>query len=130
MTPEIEALYPLIGQAAVDAVPDSFKKLWATAEMLDDVSGTEIFYQIKEGEFHHIYDNIDELDELLFKLRNAFIAAGEQPWSSVTLSVNEDGKFSLDYGYEDVSNFELAGERRARWLAQYLGSDAKLIYEK
>lgn len=79
---------------------------------------------------HHICDNIDELDELLFNLRKAFIATGEKPWSAVTLSLNEDGKFSLKYGYEDISNFELAGERRERWLEQYLGSNAKIIYEE
>ncbi|MDH4557419.1 hypothetical protein E8F11_19940 [Pseudomonas sp. BN417] len=57
----------------------TFRKSWLQLKCLMMYLDTEIFYQIKEGEFHHIYDNIDELDELLFKLRKAFIAAGEQP---------------------------------------------------
>ncbi|HCF2456960.1 TPA: DUF600 family protein [Pseudomonas aeruginosa] len=129
MTREIEALYPQIGQAAVDAVPGNFKKLWAIAEMLDDVSGTEIFYQAENGEIYHIYDNIDELDELLFKLRKVFAGTGNEPWSSVTLTVDQDGKFSLEYGYEDVSDIGLAGERRDKWLAEHFGRDAKINYE-
>jgi len=95
--------------------------------MLDDVSGTEIFYQTEEDEFHHIHDNVDALDELLVELRGTFIMAGYAPWSSVTLMLDGSGRFSLEYGYEDVSDFERAGERREKWLAKRLGGNAEII---
>lgn len=129
MTPEIEALYPEIGQEMFSALPANFKQAWATAELLDDVSGTEIFYQSQQNEHFHIYDGLDDLDDLIFNLREQFKSSNKEPWSTITVWLNEEGNFSIDFGYEDVSDLGEAGARREEWIKKTMGEHAKINYE-
>ncbi|TBU74373.1 hypothetical protein DNK06_19610 [Pseudomonas daroniae] len=129
MTPEIEALYPEIGQELLNALPSDFRQAWATAELLDDVSGTEVFYQTQQNEYFHIYDGLDDLDDLIFNLREQFKSLKQDVWSTITVWLNEEGRFSIDFGYEDVSDLGTAGARRKDWIKKNIGEHAKINYE-
>ncbi|CDN59735.1 hypothetical protein I35_1212 [Burkholderia cenocepacia H111] len=37
--------------------------------------------------------------------------------------MSEDGEFSIDLTYEDISDFGRASERREVWIAKYLGEN-------
>lgn len=128
-TPFIESFYPKIGQAAFDAVPFEFSELWVSSEIDEDVSGTSLFVKTKDGSYR-FSGPTEELDRLLYLMREAFVSEGKKPWSTATLWVDSEGKFSIDFGYEDISDLDYESElnRRADWIRRYLGQGVVVDY--
>ena len=128
MTPIIESFYQPIAQAAFDCVPIDFLELWVSCEALDDVIGADIFIRSVDGSFRYTSKSIEALQKLLYEMREAFRSEGKPLWSTLTFWLNAQGKFSVDFGYEDVSDFEKELKRREAWINKYLGRDAKVNY--
>lgn len=129
MTPEIEKIYEKICQIAYGIVPADFRQLWVRSEIFDGVSTTGLYYQAGSGEHHFVAEGLYELDDALNELHETIASAGEQAFSSATVRMNSEGKFSFDFGYDDVSDLEKQFEREDAWIAVYLGSDVKINYE-
>jgi hypothetical protein len=126
MNAEIESLYQPIGQALMDLLPEEFQQAWLNTEQQDGVAGTDVIYQDASGAYQYINEVPEDLDMLLIELRSAYRKSGQEPWSTATFWLDGTGGFRLDVGYEDVSDFGLTGERRAAWIAKYLGAGALL----
>lgn len=126
MNPQIEAFYPVIGQKAYDLVPIEFTKLWVKVEMIDDVSSIGIFCQTKTGNFCAFYDELDDLTDTFYAMRNTFVATGHPPFFTATFILTDAGKFSIDFGYDDVSDFGMMMERREEWIKKYLGENVNI----
>lgn len=129
MNQQIEAFYPIIGQQAYDAAPIEFKKLWISMEMIDDVSSIGMYCETETGDFHCFYNGLADLTATFYAMRRTFVATGHPPFSSATFILTSTGKFSIDYGYEDVSDFGLGYERQIAWIKQYLGENVKIIQD-
>lgn len=128
MTPEIEALYPKIGQELVDLIPEDFVMAWISVEMIDDVYSIGVFYSLDESGYHFLGENLEHLGELFRELRQRFKDANLAVWSTVTFQLSGEGRMNMDVGYEDVSDFGLSGERRDEWIAKYLGENARIAW--
>lgn len=130
MSPKIEALYGEIGSAAVNLVPDDFSQLWVTAEIFDGVYSVAVFFETDGGNLYSIYNGLKEVKRLLLELHGAFEDQNETPFTVSTLWVNPQGKFRMDFGYEDVSDLGLQGDRQRKWIEKYLGPKASINYKK
>jgi Immunity protein YezG-like len=128
MNDEIEALYRRIGQGVAELVGGSFHKAYVRVEMADDYGSLGAFYDPGTGEFHYATGDDDALFDLFVDLRRRSIAAGMGTWSQATFAVDSAGKFSVDFGFDDISDMGLDGERRQRWMAQHLGADAPIVW--
>jgi hypothetical protein len=128
MNDEIEALYGRIGQGVTDLVGGGFRKAYVHVEMADDYGSLGVFYDPGTNDFHFATDDDDTLFELFASLRHQSIAAGMGAWSQATFTVNSTGKFSIDFGFDDISDMGLGGERRERWMAQHLGAGARIVW--
>ncbi|KYC89822.1 hypothetical protein B4140_0255 [Bacillus amyloliquefaciens] len=84
-----------------------------------------------------IYDQLlIELQELFEELKEEFKLGNQDIWTNLTLKLENTGKFSIDYNYDDVLLSELDDlQRRDVWKYQNLGilqadeEDRKLIEE-
>jgi YD repeat-containing protein len=47
----------------------------------------------------------------------------------VVSSADGAGKFTIDYGYDDVSDFSLAPQRRENWIKKYIGENTKIDWK-
>lgn len=128
MNDEIAALYGRIGQGVIELVGGSFRKAYVRVEMADDHGSLGVFYDPGTYDFHYATDDDDTLFELFANLRRQSIAAGMGAWSQATFTVDSAGKFSIDFGFDDISDLGLGGERRERWIARHLGADARIVW--
>lgn len=128
MNDEIETLYGRIGQGVADLVGGSFRKAHVHVEMADDYGSLGVFYDPGAGDFHYATDDDDTLFDLFSDLRRQHIAADMGAWSQATFTIDATGKFSIDFGFDDVSDLGQGPERRQRWMAQHLGADARIVW--
>jgi len=125
MNERIEAYYPTIGQAFYDVLPD-FSDAWLTIEITEDVWGAEAFYKDGTDTVKYLSEGLEEAERLFKDMRKTFKETGNDPFTQATFFLKENGKFSIDFGYEDVSDFGLTDERRDAWIKKYLGENAKI----
>lgn len=129
MNPQIEAFYPIIGQQAVNAVPIDFSKRWVRVEMMDDASSIAMFSQTAPNHFRYVNDGLEGLRDTFQALRDTFATTAHKPFSSATFVFTDTGKFSIDFGYDDVSDFGQSNLRREAWIKKYLGEDIKIQWD-
>jgi Protein of unknown function, DUF600 len=125
MNEKIEAFYPLLGQNFYDSLP-SFSEAWLTFESIGDVWGAESFYKTSTKAIRYKNEGLEAAEKLLCGMRQAFVDSNLEPFSQVVFHLRESGKFTIDYGYEDVSDFGLSGERRALWIEKTFGKNTQV----
>jgi len=128
MSNEIEALYGHIGQAVSDLAGGGFRKAYVRVEMADDYGSLGLFYDPGTGTFHYATDDHGTLFELFADLRRQSIAAGVGAWSQATFTLDGTGTFTIDFGFDDISDMGRGGERRQQWIARHLGADARVVW--
>ncbi len=126
---EAENFYPEVGQMICDAIPGYFLTAWVHVEMIDDVSSYGVFYLKENNRFQFLYSGLDDIENKFRELRNRFKDADHEAWSGATFILNRDGKFSVDFTYDDVSDFGQASERRDVWIKKYLGENPSIDWE-
>src|SRR5262245_55970780 len=99
MNSEIEALYGRIGQSVADLVAGSFRKAYVRVEMADDYGSLGVFFDPGTGDFHYATTEDYTLLDLFSDLRRRSIAAGMGAWSQATFTIDDAGKFSIDFGF-------------------------------
>jgi hypothetical protein len=128
MNNEIEALIGRIGQAVSDLVGGGFRKAYVRVEMADDYGSLGLFYDPGTGAFHYSTDDDGTLFDLFADLRRQSIAAGRRAWSQATFTLDSAGTFTIDFGFDDISDTGRGAERRQQWIAQHLGADARVVW--
>jgi hypothetical protein len=128
MNNEIEALYGRIGQAVSDLVGGGFRKAYVRVEMADDYGSLGLFYDPGTGAFHYSTDDDDTLFDLFEDLRRLGVAAGRRAWSQATFTLDSAGTFTIDFGFDDISDMGRGAERRQQWIARHLGADASVVW--
>ncbi len=126
MNDEVEAHYPIIGQMMADLLPDDFEEAFVSFEGIDDVWSTELFYRREGGHIGYLNDGLEGIEGNLRSMRTLLKEAGQEPFSTATFTLHSSGKFSIDLGYEDVSDLGQGAKRREDWIKKYLGADAQI----
>ncbi|MDR2220740.1 MAG: antitoxin YezG family protein [Methylobacillus sp.] len=127
--PEAENFYPKIGQLIYDAILDDFDTAWMRVEMMDDTWAYGMFYLKPNGRFQYLNTGLNKVTEKFRELRNCFKSAGCEVWSGATFILSAQGKFSIDYTYEDVSDVGRGSERRKVWIKKYFGDNPVIDWE-
>lgn len=123
MNDEIESLYTPLGQAVFDALPD-FCDAWVTFEAIDDVWGAESFYKAADQKIRYNNERLEKIEQIFLQMRKLFVESGSEPFTQAEIYLNESGKFAINFGYEDVSDFGLADQRRKEWIERTFGKNA------
>ncbi|PRR87751.1 immunity protein YezG family protein [Bacillus atrophaeus] len=136
-TEKIGELYQMIAVHLNKMIPSQWEQIVLYAEILDD-SADIYFYFTTPNNSDYLYShyipeqfNVSEeaYDQLLIELLELFeelkekIKLGNQDiWTNLTLKLENTGKFSIDYNYDDVLSSELDDlQRRDVWKYQNLG---------
>jgi hypothetical protein len=124
--PGTDDLYPEIGQLIFDAIPEEFSIARVRVEMIDDVSSCSIFYHKSDGRFQYLNDGLESVEAKFRELRDLFKNAAREAWTGATFILSEEGEFSVELTYDDISDFGQASDRRKAWIKKYLGKEAQI----
>ena len=121
MNDRIESLYSEIADALHENINSGFDTAWINVEMQKDVGLLGVYFKTPDAQCFTIRPSVS-----LFKLFNAlwheFIAAGQPAWSTATFTIHSDGKFNLDFGYDNVSDGRTTSLDRVKaWMKKHLG---------
>lgn len=123
MSERVEAMYGRIGQALADLIGDG-RKAFVRVEMADDFGSLGVFADGGDGTYRYLTDDSNTLFDLFAELRNVSRAEGMGAWSQATFELAGGGRFSIQYGFDDISDLGHGSARRDAWIKQHLGSDA------
>jgi Protein of unknown function, DUF600 len=121
----IESIYPKLGQTFFDSLP-SFSEAWLTFESIEDVWSYGAFYRDTKKNICYKNEHLDDSVNLLREMRKAFIDSNLPPFTQAVFYLTEAGKFSIDFGYDDVSDAGLDGDRRSAWIEKTFGKNVQI----
>ncbi|MEW6977556.1 TIGR01741 family protein [Bacillus sp. A015] len=123
----LDRYYKEIAESINEIIPCDWDKVWMYAEILDDSAGITFYFTEPNSEeliFGHdiskkyevsksIYNSLlFELSEIFEELKKEYTKNGLGAWTTATIELEKSGKFSIDYGYEDILNIGLYGIQR------------------
>ncbi|KAF1677295.1 MULTISPECIES: antitoxin YezG family protein [Bacillus] len=136
-TAKIEQLYQKIAEKINDMIPSEWMRVTLYAEILDDSREVYFFFNTQEDEeyiySHDIPENFQvsnriyknmllDLQDLFDELRDEFKKQSSDIWTNLTLNLERNGEFSIDYDYEDVLASKYTDtERQVIWEYKHLG---------
>ena len=126
MTPELETLYPRIGQQLLDIAGEPFARGFIRVEMGDDFGSVGIFVDRGDGAYAYLTDDDGALYDLFSELRERCIGAGLGAWSQATFSLQGSGAFNIEFGHDDISDLGQGPQRRDAWVRRVLGAQARV----
>ncbi|MBI1630318.1 immunity protein YezG family protein [Bacillus safensis] len=134
---ELEINYKKIAESINELIPCDWDKVWMYAEILDDsaeivfyfkeqngneyVNGHQIphKYSVNKSTYIHL---LYELSEIFEALKKAYIQNDLGAWTTATLQLDYKGKFSIEYGYDDVYSLGIDNVQRiAVWEYETFG---------
>lgn len=136
-TNKIKHIYEDLQKKIYNMIPEKWEKLYLYSSIIEKPeegeTGELFFYYIPKGVLKkkpvNAYEipnrfNLDEgeflqLIEILYakirQLREEFINSGQEPWSSITCTI-QNSRFRVEYNYEDLKNNEFTSyERHIIW---------------
>lgn len=134
-TQVMEELYEKIANKANEMIPEEWEKLSMYAEVSEGASEVYFYYYPKRKNtpiysldivdiFEISEDEFDEmsmeLNDYFEELREEFKRNKQEPWTSLTLMLESNGKFNIDYDYTDLSESD-SYEQHIIWRYKYLG---------
>lgn len=141
-TPKIKKIYAEIQKKLFYLIPEKWDKIFLYASIIEQMNnmqtGEMFFYYYPKGVIKrkpvNVYEIpskfsieedtylklVDELYEEIKLLRKMFIKLGENPWSNVTISI-ENFKFSLEFNYDNLIDSKYTSyQRHLIWRYEYL----------
>jgi Protein of unknown function, DUF600 len=90
------------------------------------VWGAESFFRTADQKIRYNNERLEAIEQIFLQMRQSLIDSGAEPFTQVEIHLNESGKFAINFGYEDVSDFGLADHRRAQWIEKTFGENAAI----
>lgn len=136
-------LYNELATKIVSMIPVNWKKVYYLGEVESNkLSWSSVFYFedeitkeiIKSHEIperfnvsEEIYNQLlEQTNVILIKIYDCFIENGQEPWEQLSLSVDNEGDFNIDYLYENMKNNDLGQmEREIIWSFETFGYKPK-----
>ncbi|NPC92336.1 DUF600 family protein [Bacillus sp. WMMC1349] len=131
----LNTIYQKIAETIVETIPEEWSKVFIYGEILEDVRKGFFYYypdgsdspvhshnipelfEIEKEEYRKLWRLlIDNLSELWYEFKNS----DQEAWTNLTMIIQSDGEFNIDYNYEDLSEAD-DYERRIIWKHDYLG---------
>lgn len=129
MSNDIEKKYTTAVESIVPHLPEDFIDAHFHMEVTDDVWGGELFYSQKIGTYTYKSEELEDTIEIIREIRESFKSSNQEPFTIITISLKNTGKFSFELDYEDISDFGRASERREAWIEKHLGTDIKIEWK-
>jgi len=154
MESKLNELYNELAQALDSTIPTEWFQLYFLGEVEKNrVSCDDVFYFSTEenGEYershdipsdYHVSKDVynywnNELMKLVLKIYDCFVEYEQPPWEQMSLSLNSEGHFKIDFNY-DVMNPDDGGQSRREVIWAYEtfgyipadGSYPKEIFDK
>lgn len=124
MTPEIESLYEEIGKLLGLGIREDAVKAWVYVEMSEATGVVSVYCRTPDGKVRPHRSGV-QLDHALygkfFELRNLWADEVGEPWTIASYSLELPTRFSIDFGYDDVSDVGAAMDRRTAWEKKQFG---------
>lgn len=113
----MESLYQEIANQVNNIIPEDWSRLLLYSEMDQYRGATFFYYYPVEGkdpiysldiedmehiEMDEVQNVLSNLNGLLRDLWNEFIDNKQEAWKSLNLSLNSEGKFNIQYSYDDL----------------------------
>ncbi|MCY7434618.1 MULTISPECIES: immunity protein YezG family protein [Bacillus] len=134
---ELEINYKKIAESINELIPCDWDKVWMYAEILDD-SAEIVFYFNEQNEKEYVNGHqiphkynvskstyihlLYELSEIFEELKKTYIQNDLGAWTTATLQLDVSGKFTIDFGYEDVYSLGIDNiQRIAVWEYETFG---------
>ncbi|EZP77238.1 hypothetical protein H839_06334 [Parageobacillus genomosp. 1] len=132
---KLDSIYQAIAQNIIETIPEDWTKVYLYAEITEGVRKSYFFYYpvgSDEPVYSHDIPELFDIDEneydqlwyqlldLLQELWNEFKINSNQPWSNLTLILDNEGNFKIDYSYNDLSKVD-PHEQQIIWEYKYLG---------
>lgn len=122
MNENIERLYEEIGDELFEIVSDEFDTAWINVEMQRDSGSIGVYIKRKDEQYFSL-DPTSTLFKLFNELWHEFKVMGPSPWTTATFIIQDSGKFTIDFGYDDISGGHSTSlERTQAWQKKYLGN--------
>ncbi|TYS31220.1 immunity protein YezG family protein [Bacillus pumilus] len=134
---KIEENYKEIAAIINEMIPVEWDKVWMYAEIVDDSLEVNFYFCNSDSEELIYGHNIPEkysvsnsiYKKLLLKLlhtlenlKKEYIKNGFGDWSTAIIKMEQPGKFSIEYGYEDIYSLGIDGDQRiAVWEYEKFG---------
>lgn len=128
-----EEIYQALANQLNDLIPEQWETVFLYVEDWNDSSTAYFFYYSAEGTgpvlSHDIPERFDmdpddfemkeyELGETGLSLQRVFREGRQEPWTSFTFILEQNGHFKVGYSYEDLTEVD-PGEQREAWKATY-----------
>lgn len=127
MNHAIEAFYAPLGQAIFDSLPE-FLDAWVTFEATDESWGAESFFRTADQTIRYNNEQLEKIEQIFLEIKDAFIKSGLVPFTQADIHLNANGRFAINFGYEDVSDVGLSDVRRAQWIEKVFGKSAVIVW--
>ena len=131
---KLGSIYNNIAQTVIETIQEEWSEVYVYGEITEDVRTAFFYYYPENGRTpvhsHNIPDLyeiekedykklwrqlLDDLKELWYEFKNNY----QEPWTNLTMIFNSDGKFKINYDYEDLSEAD-DYERQIIWKHKYL----------
>lgn len=143
MEKKLAELYNELVTIVVSMIPEGWEKIYYLGEVESNkLSWSSVFYFVDEkakeviksheiperyNVSEEIYNKLlEETNEILIKIYDCFIENGQEPWEQLSLSVNNEGDFNIDYLYGKMKDSDLGQmEREIIWAFETFGYKPK-----
>lgn len=143
-TQNIELIYQKVVDKLDEMIPELWDQIYLYAEPNDGASTVSFYYSPqgkKKFEFsseiikrfsinkNEFYNHEYQLCELFEELQNEFKKNNQEVWTNLTLSIDSNGKFKVEYDYTDLSEAD-DYERQIIWEYKYLDTEPPIERER
>jgi uncharacterized protein (TIGR01741 family) len=121
MENKLSDLYQQVAQTAINMIPEEWTNVILYGEVSKELRKVAFYYypknRIEPVYYSQIWDELgfdkqtfdklwDEIIEYLQSIQDLFINHGQEPWSNLTMRFDSNGKFSIEYHYDDFTDID------------------------
>lgn len=122
-----EDIYQAIGKSIFAKVSPDFLDAWVPVQLSPNMFSIELFFRTPSQRISYRVLELEDTAELFRKLHS--LCDAKSKWTTATFHLNSSGRMSLDLGYENVEDFNVAPTARNAWIERYLGKDSAIDWQ-
>ena len=137
---QLNEVYKQVAQKVSDMIPEEWNSFYLNAEITNKEGGVFFFFDTPRNVGNYIYSHdipdifnvsekqydgeYDELFDLTKEMQQIFIDNDQEPWFSVTMIVNSEGKLKVHFDYINWTETEFGPTARIKYFEyKYLNKE-------